>query len=68
MYPGRYVVDSVYTKDGEPILSASNRPAAQHSRHVRRQGRSHLHGKDAEDVPRHRRGRQRIQQPALRGG
>ena len=23
MYPGRYVVDSVYTKDGEPILSAS---------------------------------------------
>jgi fructose 1,6-bisphosphate aldolase/phosphatase len=23
MYPGRYVVDSVYTKDGEPILDAS---------------------------------------------
>lgn len=23
MYPGRYVVDSVYTQDGEPILSAS---------------------------------------------
>ncbi len=23
MYPGRYVIDSVYTKDGEPILSAS---------------------------------------------
>ena len=23
MYPGRYVIDSVYTKDGEPILDAS---------------------------------------------
>ena len=23
MYPGRYVVDSVYTKEGEPILDAS---------------------------------------------
>ncbi len=23
MYPGRYVVDSVYTRDGEPILNAS---------------------------------------------
>ena len=23
MYPGRYVIDSVYTKEGEPILSAS---------------------------------------------
>ena len=23
MYPGRYVIDSIYTKDGEPILDAS---------------------------------------------